>query len=253
MATANSSEFDFLQMQRSFYNQFSTEHQFKHCVVGCWDVNQRIPYVEWLLHYGGDTTRPLFADPSQVVAIDYGCGIGRMVDKFAGVLQRVDGVDLGVKMIDYCKEHYPQSKFWVSDGETFRGAGESQYDLVYSTICLQHIPCHTIRMKILKDATRVLKPGGKLAVQMLYFDSEQGARRYYASIKATATFSRWDEDAYWAEDTNSCHDVAIFDTDLPKIQRDLQTMFRDVEVHIERWNPNASIHQIYLYGTNRKS
>jgi trans-aconitate methyltransferase len=161
-------------------------------------------------------------------------------------------VDLGVKMIDLCRQRHPQSQFWVSDGESFRGAGASQYDLVYSTICLQHIPCHSIRMRILRDAVRVLKPGGKLAIQMLYFDSEQEAQRYYASIKSTATYSHWEEDAFGAQETNSCHDVAIFEKDLPRIHRDLETMFRNVEIHVARWNSHASIHHIYLYGTNKK-
>lgn len=244
-------ESSFLAMQRDFYNQFSTEDDFKNCVVGCWDLNQKIPYVRWLLNYGGETDRPLFEYPREIVAIDYGCGIGRMVGNFGTSVQRVDGVDLGRQMIDLCCERYPKSRFWITDGVSFGEAPTGEYDLVFSTICLQHIPCHTVRMKIVHDACRVLKPHGKIALQMLYFDSLPQARRYYANIKSTARFSYWQEDAFDAQDTNSCHDVAIFETDLNRIRLEFERLFTDVELHIARWHPEGGVHQLFIYGSRR--
>jgi predicted SAM-dependent methyltransferase len=84
---------------------------------------------------------------------------------------------------------------------------DNVYDVMFAVICFQHICVHEIRFNILKEAYRVLKPGGKLCFQMGYGGKEGiPTAKYYDNV-------------YEAASTNGHADVSI--TDEEELKDDL--------------------------------
>jgi ubiquinone/menaquinone biosynthesis C-methylase UbiE len=93
--------------------------------------------------------------------LDLGCGNGRWYRVFKE--KRVDyfGIDNSEKLIEIAKENFPGAKFFVGDALNLLFPDDF-FDEVYSIALLHHIPSEDFRIKVLKEAKRVLKPGGIL-------------------------------------------------------------------------------------------
>lgn len=87
------------------------------------------------------------------------------------------------------------------------------YDVVFSTICLQHICVHDIRFSLVKEFFRVLKSGGSFCAQMGFGNAHPRTVGYF-------------ENHYDAKDTNSGCDTRV---DSPsELQSDLESIgFKD--------------------------
>jgi SAM-dependent methyltransferase len=137
-------------------------------------------------------------------ALDFGCGQGRNVIHMlrSAPFFKVDGVDISEKNIEMClsnlKKEFPGKavRFFVNDGWDLFPIGSDIYDLVTSTIVLQHICVHAIRFNLMKEIYRVLKPGGIFSFQMGFGGSHPNTVGYF-------------EDKWDAEGTNSHCDVRI--------------------------------------------
>jgi SAM-dependent methyltransferase len=108
-------------------------------------------------------------------ALDFGCGCGRNIKNLldAGNFLRVDGCDISLKNSQYSKKYveqfYDPSKThtWETDGYTLKPAPDEEYDYVMSHIVFQHIANYAIRLSILADIYRVLKPGGMININFM--------------------------------------------------------------------------------------
>lgn len=105
------------------------------------------------------------------IALDFGCGCGRNLRTLLELAnwERVDGVDISSKNIEYTKNHvnkfFPGKCYaWDCDGCTI-SSKKNIYDFIMSTITLQHISSYEIRKSILMDMFDLLKPGGLLSLQ----------------------------------------------------------------------------------------
>lgn len=99
-------------------------------------------------------------------AIDYGCGVGRLLVPLGRSCERVIGVDVSATMLGLAREHVDKAGVANVD---LRAAGdlaaiEPQVDLVHSVLVLQHIPPAT-GMAILETLLHRLAPGGCGAIQ----------------------------------------------------------------------------------------
>jgi len=96
------------------------------------------------------------------LALDFGCGIGRLTRALAGRFQRVHGVDISPSMIRQAQERNPTIDtitYFVNsraDLSLFDGA---RYDFVYSREVLQHIPT-AFQCAYIRDFLRLLAPDG---------------------------------------------------------------------------------------------
>lgn len=142
------------------------------------------------------------------VALDFGCGPGRNIVKFAGRFDRIDGVDIAANNLKNARLYIGQSgihftpQLFHSDGVGIDCIeGSDIYDVVLSTIAIQHIPVYDIRAGIFRGIHRVLKPGGTACIQMGFGPPPPG--------KVTAAYK---ENAWNAASTNSHHDVRIEST-----------------------------------------
>lgn len=162
----------YLEMERAFYadlvsrsdfaNEAFTRVDTAEFVVGSYAQHEEFDYERWLL--GG-----VPVDPT-AVALEYGCGPGRMLLRLSRRFNRVDGVDISKEVIEVAARRVaalsPTPRLFLTDGKELPAALDATYDVAFSVICLQHICVYTVRRRILEGLHRALKPGGLLTFQM---------------------------------------------------------------------------------------
>lgn len=216
----------YLDMQRTFYNDPRVDVE-KH-IVGYPEHNFKIPYETMILYKNGDIRYPLFPYiGGDFKALDYGCGPGRMVERMSKFINRVDGVDISPRLIEIAKkETTSNSRFFVTkgDGIPLKSTFVEHYDLVFSTLCLQHIPVRSLRNKIIHSCYEVLRHGGKAVFQMLF------------NFKGTIPPEHRDWFAEYtdAPATNSAHDVHITKYTIQSAMSDLNEKFDKVSFWFNR-------------------
>ena len=166
-------------VERSVYSteDFATVDAAEH-VVGCYAQHERFDYEKWLL--GGVTMR------TGATALEYGCGPGRMLLRFAPRFARVDGVDISPELVEIAQRRAEAaglaSRVWTTNGDSLPPGAAGPYDVVFSVICLQHIAVHTIRRRLLQALFDALKPGGLLTFQMGYGPGHPAMVDYAADV-----------------------------------------------------------------------
>lgn len=101
-------------------------------------------------------------------ALDFGCGVGRLTQALAVHFERVTGVDISPVMVEQAQRYnrYGERCRYVLNGDNrLRMLSDGSFDLVYSSITLQHLPPRHIR-SYLREFVRVLRPGGLLIFQL---------------------------------------------------------------------------------------
>lgn len=185
-------------MQKYIYRKITTnKKQAEEICVGHFEAHEAFPYEEYLLEYYP-------ANKEKKIALDFGCGPGRMVTRMLSIFDEVHGVDLVQSNLDIAKQKLIEDGFNQERFSFFKtsGTGEDllqiphRYDFIFSTICLQHIPVHLIRMNIFKQIFSLLKDDGYASLQMGY---------------------GWDNGVYWrdnnfnASTSNGGSDISIPD------------------------------------------
>lgn len=97
------------------------------------------------------------------IVLEIGCGVGRLLKVFQED-REVIGVDFSPNMIEKGKEYVPRASLYVTDGSKLP-VPENYVDLVYSFLVFQHIQSEEEIKTYLKEALRVLRPGGFIRVQ----------------------------------------------------------------------------------------
>lgn len=192
----NRNKQDYLNMQNKYYDQYAAiwSLQFKDPVVGSYDAHNNWEDYDTYLFKDFDTTG--------MVALDYGCGPGRNIVKFNNRFKRIDGVDISSINLDKVKVNLEHNNISIpnlyhTSGDNLSMIEDNIYDVMFAVICFQHICVHEIRFNILKEAYRVLKPGGRLCFQMGYGGKENiPTAKYYDNV-------------YEAVSTNGHADVSI--------------------------------------------
>lgn len=198
----------FTKMQHDYYQQkaHGWSSKYRNPVVGSFDEHNEASCYDVMLE-GFDT--------ASMKMLDFGCGPARNIVKLAPKFSAIDGADISFKNLEnaeaWIHENFPQDeKMFKEDQEVHlfqcNGANLSeiasdQYDMVYSTIVLQHIPIHELRLRYFKEFLRVLKPGGWITLQM-------GFGRGPRSDSITVDYH---ENEWGARETNGRRDVSIDD------------------------------------------
>jgi SAM-dependent methyltransferase len=223
----------YLAMQKQTYESGAASEE----IVGFYEWHENFPYETQLLFVNGDLRNPLLDGWEGRTALDFGCGPGRMIGRMKRLFAGVDGVDISAPLIAEAQQNHPDSRFWVTSGDDLGGAEPESYDLVYSTIAMQHIAVRSVRQKILGEMCRVLKPRGAVSIQLAFNPSypylrpvltvEDGTRRVEVRERDT-THAAWHEDRISASGTNSSCDAAIGAADLGMVRDDFGAHFVDV-------------------------
>ena len=126
------------------------------------------------------TFRNRFGAPGQVeLALDFGCGVGRLLLGLAARSRKAVGVDVSPTMLALCSENVQRRQ--VANVELYRSDDQlsavSQYtaavDLITSYIVFQHIPPPR-GYKIFDSLLRLLKPGGFGFLHFTFASSIEG-------------------------------------------------------------------------------
>jgi 2-polyprenyl-3-methyl-5-hydroxy-6-metoxy-1,4-benzoquinol methylase len=96
------------------------------------------------------------------LALDFGCGLGRLTQALANHFQKVDGVDVSTSMVRQAREyntHGSAVEYHVNCKTDLSLFPKERFDFVYSNIVLQHIP-PSHQLSYIAGFMDVLKVGG---------------------------------------------------------------------------------------------
>tara|TARA_B110000967_G_C18886343_1_gene564222 strand:+ start:1387 stop:2115 length:729 start_codon:yes stop_codon:yes gene_type:complete len=202
------------KMQKKEYSNYTkTFSDAKNLCVGSFEVHEAYPYEEFLLqHFEG----------KRGVALDFACGVGRMMKRMLDHFDVVDGVDISEENLGYTESYLSDADISQDRYSTFLSGGvgvnglNKTYDFIYSTIALQHICVYEVRRKIFEDLFVALKASGSCCFQLGFgWDNK----------------THWFDNNYVSRTTNGVGDVSIPNLDyLDAIRGDFEKIgFKDVK------------------------
>lgn len=100
--------------------------------------------------------------------LEIGCGMGRMTRALAGRFGHIVAVDVSAEMLVRAREanaHLQNVRFVQGDGCSFGDMPDDTFDFAISYIVFQHMPRAELIYQYIRDAIRVLKPGGRFRFQ----------------------------------------------------------------------------------------
>ena len=108
-------------------------------------------------------------DPKSMTMLEIGCGLGRMTRYLAGVFGEVHGVDVSGEMIRRARERLRSAanvRLYENNGRDLSMFPDAMFDFAFSFIVFQHIPSKDVVLSYIREAHRVLKPGGVFKFQV---------------------------------------------------------------------------------------
>jgi len=199
-----------------------------------WNVNNRNAVVgSFDAHNNWNDYEFLFKDIENCenkIVLDFGCGPGRNLVKYSSKFKRIDGTDIAEKnlqnallWIKYNNIEKEKHNVILCNGIDLNTICDNTYDIVMSTICMQHICVYDIRFNYLKEFYRVLKNGGHITIQMGYGTPSPMTVDYY-------------DNYYDARSTNRGCDTKI--SDVKQIEKDLLSIgYKDFRYYIRPTGP----------------
>lgn len=104
-------------------------------------------------------------DPRELKFLEIGCGIGRMTKHLASIFGEVHSTDVSGEMIRQAKERLrdlTNVHLHETSGVDFAALPNDYFDIVFSAYVFQHVPSKAVIESNIRDAYRVVKPGGIL-------------------------------------------------------------------------------------------
>jgi ubiquinone/menaquinone biosynthesis C-methylase UbiE len=102
-------------------------------------------------------------NPKDWIALDIGCGTGRVLKHLSQFVNHVYGIDVSAAMIELALESMggrTNVHLQVSSGKDLSEFDDCMFNLVYSIGVFQHIPRSVVYKDYFPEVYRVLRPGG---------------------------------------------------------------------------------------------
>lgn len=233
---------DFLRMQREYYTRIADTLRDGNEAHN----NDNPDYWDILL-------KPVKASPArwdQKAALDYGSGGGRNIINLLKLanFRRVDGCDIVQEVLNGARTNVTaagisleRSSLHLVSGRDLKNITSETYDFVMSCVVLQHISVYEVRLNILDEINRVMKPGAIFSFQMILDEPD-----FLIHHQRVGYFEERTE----ATGTNGEFDVNLED---PEYMVDDLTMlgFRNIRYE-KRPAPTHDFHQYWVYFTCEK-
>src|SRR6185437_4816174 len=155
-----------LESSRAFWDEKARENPY-------WYVSSFVDYadadVESFWASGASIWAEVKAQTGYVprrsdIAVEIGCGVGRITRAMARELGAVHAFDISRAMIERAARNAPENAhFHWSDGATLRPIDSGSADLVLAYLVFQHLPDQAVYARYLNEMVRVAKPGGMIA------------------------------------------------------------------------------------------
>jgi 2-polyprenyl-3-methyl-5-hydroxy-6-metoxy-1,4-benzoquinol methylase len=209
---------NFTRMQQSVYDQLAVMDS---------DRNRNgNPLQEYDRYYEERMWRYI-PDLNSKAVLDFGCGPGRNLIYYTGKVKSIDGVDISVGNLVTARQWLQNNNFNVdsyklykNDGISLNGIPDQVYDVVMSTIVLQHISVYKIRYNLLSEFYRVLKPNGYVTLQFLYSTDKSNTVGYFDNP--------WD-----VQGTNGANDCVVGDAS--HVVKDLESLgFGNIQYFVDQ-------------------
>jgi SAM-dependent methyltransferase len=104
-------------------------------------------------------------DPKSLRFLEIGCGIGRMTKHLAAVFGEVHATDVSGAMIEQARQRLrglPNAHLHETNGVDFVALSDDYFDIAFSAFVFQHVPSKGVISSNIREAYRVVKPGGIL-------------------------------------------------------------------------------------------
>jgi len=127
-------------------------------------------------------------------ALDFGCGVGRLTSALSRYFGTVIGVDISPPMLEHAGRilaDHPGCRVVLGDGPDLAAFSENSFDLVYSSLVLQHM-APELADAYLAEFVRVVRPGGAivLVVPEAHLRTPRGLVYAYAPHSVIAWLQR---------------------------------------------------------------
>ncbi len=104
---------------------------------------------------------------TEILAVEYGCGVGRILRALIDCGYRCAGIDISPTMVEHCLRLAPEVEgAYVLDDAGRSGLPDGVASLVFSFAVVQHIATLSAYERALAEMCRILKPGGTLAIHL---------------------------------------------------------------------------------------
>lgn len=117
--------------------------------------------------YASPFLKKMNFDSRDKVALEIGCGIGRIARWMSQDFARYIGVDVSPEMIRKASSYnLPRAEFYAVSGGDLAGVVDQSVDFVWSFAVFQHVPDQQAIFNYFRETARVLRPGGIFRLHM---------------------------------------------------------------------------------------
>lgn len=132
---------------------------------GRWDVDEFFATGEIEIEAALQRLAKLGLQPHRGVALDFGCGVGRLTRALAHQFERAIGVDVSQSMVAEARRLNPDLTFVYNPSPDLAVVDTGSIDFLYSRLVLQHIP-PLLTHGYIREFGRVIAAGGVAMFQV---------------------------------------------------------------------------------------
>ena len=165
---------------------------------GRWGIEEFFATGEAEIAHVLDVAERLSRPAQRERALDFGCGVGRLTRALAGRFERAIGLDISAGMVEQAQrlnEEVPRCEFRLNAASDLAQLETDSFDLVYSSIALQHVPTVPEVERYVVELLRVARSDGLavfgLPTRIPFPWSLQPRRRAYAALRRLGVSERW--------------------------------------------------------------